>query len=400
MKTIVHIAMHTTNIGDGALVRGIQSTLPTDMQTEIKFIDHCITDFLTYHKLKFDLEYVDWLNNHADLLLIGGGGLISTKHALPLILNPDILAKVKKPVVVYAVGHNLFYGEALENAPALSALITQIRDLGGLFSVRSDGSLERLRKDLGSRVMELVREVPDPGVFVPVEAMPHPQIRAGHRNIVLQLAGDKLTNRISSDAAEKASGSFSPFQKRVQKKREKSSKHVDGVLERIANVCNTISIKHDVNFVIAPHIHSDLAVTKDFVSATRQISGTKHLAGSRLEVSGILRGARGASAFFDLYRQADFVIGMRGHSLIVAVGVGTPCVGIVSHPKVEGFLKECSLEKWSTNVADENIEESLLEKISCLMDDASEWKRLREIALERMMRQRKLFHSDIKRLMQ
>ena len=54
MKTIVHIAMHTTNIGDGALVRGIQYTLPQDIQTDIRFVDHCITDFLKYDKLKFD----------------------------------------------------------------------------------------------------------------------------------------------------------------------------------------------------------------------------------------------------------------------------------------------------------------------------------------------------------
>ena len=53
--------MHTTNIGDGALVRGIQYTLPQDIQTDIRFVDHCITDFLKYDKLKFDDQYVEWL---------------------------------------------------------------------------------------------------------------------------------------------------------------------------------------------------------------------------------------------------------------------------------------------------------------------------------------------------
>jgi len=72
--------MHTTNIGDGALVRGIQYTLPQDIQTDIRFVDHCITDFLKYDKLKFDDQYVEWLNNNANLLLIGGGGLISEKN--------------------------------------------------------------------------------------------------------------------------------------------------------------------------------------------------------------------------------------------------------------------------------------------------------------------------------
>ena len=48
---------------------------------------------------------------------------------------------------------------------------------------------------------------------------------------------------------------------------------------------------------------------------------------------------------------------MRGHAMIVSVGVGTPSVGIVSHPKVEGFLQECGLEKWSANIMDTNLED-------------------------------------------
>jgi polysaccharide pyruvyl transferase WcaK-like protein len=152
-----------------------------------------------------------------------------------------------------------------------------------------------------------------------------------------------------------------------------------------------------VNFFIAPHVHSDLAVTESFVSATRH---TPDFEGSRLEVSGVFRGATSAPAYFDLYRQADFVVGMRGHSIIVAVGIGTPCVAIVSHPKVEGFLKDCGLEEWSAHIADENIEDSLSEKIGRLIADSSEWKRLRSIAMERMVQNRKTFHGAISKLMQ
>jgi hypothetical protein len=151
MKTIIHIAMHTTNIGDCALVKGIQYTLPQDLQTDIRFVDHCITDLLKYGKLKFDDQYVEWLNNNANLLLIGGGGLISEKNYLPTILPPDVIYRLKLPIVVYAVGHNLFDGERLKNPAALSALIGQIRELGGLFSVRRKlrQTQERYRGECG-----------------------------------------------------------------------------------------------------------------------------------------------------------------------------------------------------------------------------------------------------------
>jgi polysaccharide pyruvyl transferase WcaK-like protein len=396
-KTIVHIAMHTTNIGDGALVKGIQSTLPEDTQTEINFVDHCITDFLKYGRRKFDGQYAEWLNDNADLLLIGGGGLISEKNYLPALLAPEVIAKLKLPVVVYGIGHNLFEGERLKNPDALSALIAQIRELGGLFSVRNDGSLDRLRRDIGVSAAESVREVPDPGLFVPVESMLHPQIRPGRRNVVLQLAGDKLSNRLGPCEVEKPAPRWSLFHKKSKERHTRSSRQLDIFWAKIASVCDRLSRKHDVNFFIAPHVHSDLAVTESFVSATRH---TPDFEGSRLEVSGIFRGATSAPAYFDLYRQADFVVGMRGHSIIVAVGMGTPCVAIVSHPKVEGFLKDCGLEEWSTHAADANIEESLSEKIGRLIDDSSEWKRIRNIAMERMVLGRKAFHGAIRRLMQ
>jgi polysaccharide pyruvyl transferase WcaK-like protein len=402
VKTIVHIATHTTNIGDGALINGIQSTLPADIESEVGFIDHCLTDFLHFDKLSFDQQYVEWLNDNADLLMIGGGGFIMGQKkdtsgiALPFEIG--LLQKLKIPIVVYAIGYNLFYGEKLRNARALSALIAQIRDLGGLFSVRNDGSKERLEKDLGSAVMNSVWEVPDPGLFVPIEPMLHPQIRSGRRNIVLQLAGDRLASRLmkDSDGRPGGGGMFGALKKRQQ---QPEPEGVDAVWEAIAKACNRISSRHDVNFILAPHIHSDLGIAQDFILASRKIPAPRYFSGFRLEVAGVLRGARRASGYFDLYRQADLVVGMRGHSMIVSVGAGTPCVGIVSHPKVEGFLQDCGLEKWSANIMDATLEDSLVEKTGMLLDDSSEWRALRATAMEKMAQKRKQFHREIKRLL-
>jgi hypothetical protein len=222
----------------------------------------------------------------------------------------------------------------------------------------------------------------------------HPRIR-GRPNILLQLAGDRLASRFMKDSGERSGGMFGALKKRGQPEAE----GVDAAWEAIANACNRISSKHDVNFILAPHIHSDLGIAQDFILASRKISPPRDFSGFRLEVSGVLRGTRSASGYFDLYRQADLVVGMRGHSMIVSVGVGTPCVGIISHPKVEGFLRECGLEKWSANIMDSNLEDSLVEKVSMLLDDSSEWRALRASAVERMRQERKQFHREIKRLL-
>jgi polysaccharide pyruvyl transferase WcaK-like protein len=390
-------------VGDGALVRGIQATLPIDTETEIRFINHCITDFITHTKLRFDSSYVDWLNNNADLLLIGGGGFITaTKNeiaGLDLFFDFNVFQGVKIPVVFYAIGHNLFYGEALEKASAVAQLIAKTRELGGLFSVRNDGSLERLQKDIGDVTGTAdIWEIPDPGLFVPVKPTSHPHIKNDRINIILQIAGDKLGSRLTPEYPGRPAGVSTYLQQGL--KSLISPKRQRKVLWRaIARVCDELSGRYPVNFILAPHIYSDLAVTGEFLAAARKLQQSPRLAAARLEVAGIFRGTRLAPEYFDLYRQADFVVGMRGHSMIVSVGLGTPCVGIISHPKVEGFLKDCCLEEYSTPVGNADIEDSLFDKLNSLIIDNSEWKSARGVALERMLQKRKLFHEEIRRLL-
>jgi polysaccharide pyruvyl transferase WcaK-like protein len=50
------------------------------------------------------------------------------------------------------------------------------------------------------------------------------------------------------------------------------------------------------------------------------------------------------SGFFaDIYAQMDLVLGMRGHSNIVAFGKNTPVIGIGQHNKVKWFLEDVGL---------------------------------------------------------
>jgi polysaccharide pyruvyl transferase WcaK-like protein len=278
-------------------------------------------------------------------------------------------------------------------------LIAEIRDLGGLFSVRNDGSKQRLQKEIGDEAVSSLWEVPDPGVFVPIEPMPHPQIETSRRNIVLQLAGDRLASRVGPASAERPRKNARRLFGLFKQRGKQEAPDVAPVWAAIANACNRIGANEDVNFVIAPHIYDDLSVAGDFVSAARKIRPPIHFSALRVEVAGVLRGSRHASGYFDLYRQADLVVGMRGHSIIVAVGVGTPSVGIVSHPKVAGFLKECGLENWSADIAAANLEDALVEKMGRLLEDGSEWKSRRAAAMEKMVEKRKDFHREIKRLL-
>jgi polysaccharide pyruvyl transferase WcaK-like protein len=395
--TIMHIASHTTNIGDGALIKGIQSTLTEDLNAEINFINHCTWDFTNYGTRVFDRNYVDWLNDNCEMLIIGGGGMIGGRQkqtsGINLPILPGVLKYLKVPVVFYALGHNLFPGQKLENAESLKKLILDVREINGLFSVRNDKSLDRLKRDLGEDVVKDVFEIPDPGTFIPFSPTSHLNIREDKINILVQLAGDQLARR--------SGGTRQSLLHRIIKRLTKTDK-TDKVTiwHSLAGAFQEISEKHPINIILIPHILADLYVSGLFVAAAKETSKPKnYLNRAVMESTAVYRGTEYASCYFDIYRQADLVIGMRGHSSIVAVGAGTPFIGLVSHAKVAGYLEECGLSEWMVPLDSIELKDKLISLIEQLVVNPDNWHQKRNAAMEKMIIQRKDFHSRIKTLL-
>lgn len=395
--TIAHIASHTTNIGDGALIKGIQSTLTEDLKTEINFINHCTWDFTNYGSRVFDRNYVDWVNDNADMLIIGGGGMIGGHRrqisGVNLPIQPGALKHLKIPLVFYALGHNLFPGQKLENAEALKSLLMSVKEINGLFSVRNDKSLDRLRRDLGADAVKDVFEIPDPGAFVPFGSSKQLNVREDKINIVLQLAGDQFARR----AGNKKQSLIYKILKRLGQpnKQDKIT-----IWHSLANAFQQISQKHNINIILAPHILADLTVSGMFVSAAKETSKLKnYLNRALMESTAVYRGTEHTSHFFDIYKQADLVIGMRGHSSIVAVGAGTPFIGLVSHAKVAGYLEECGLSDWMVSFDTPELEDRLINLSEELIKNPESWHQKRNAAMDKMILQRKDFHIRIRKLL-
>ena len=73
---------------------------------------------------------------------------------------------------------------ALNSRPIFDAFATSLRDSG------YDVSYNDIHSD--------VHVIPDPGFYVKVEKKPHPLIRKDKKNIVFQLAGDRIKKIIKS----------------------------------------------------------------------------------------------------------------------------------------------------------------------------------------------------------
>ena len=169
-----HVYTRYHNFGDYALGLGLRALF------EQYFGEPSVFELHDAHTLSFDANLVAKLNTSADLLLVGGGGLIRGHGDRWLFQMPDaVISSVRVPMIFYGLGYNNFPDEP-DISPAIVENLRRLQERALGFSVRNDGSQERLAR-LGLEA----KEVPDPGFFVDGN-YPLPPVRRPY--VVLQIA--------------------------------------------------------------------------------------------------------------------------------------------------------------------------------------------------------------------
>jgi len=374
---IAHIAKCSHNIGEGAMIIGMHSSICEDINSNIKFdcIDRKLFQALPGHEFeseslskRFDASFVEEMNKKYNLVIFGGGGIFHTGQydnlgGLSLAGDLEALAKLKIPWVVYAVGENIFYGE--DNflyGAELSKLIEMTESkTKGIVSFRNDLTIDRLRPYIGDDLLNEVYVVPDPGLYITKTKNKHPLIRNDKINIILQLSGDRLDKRLSVahgfDLGE-AKKSF-----------------VSQTLDAIEKIASKLSI----NVIIAPHIPSDYSIVMEIIkNASERKYGTSALIRELFDINLCTRGYKQASDFFGLYSQADLAIVTRGHGTICNAGLGTPFIAIDTHPKASGFMRDFGLEDYLIAPSDKNFSSKLHTMALDLISNNSIWMEKRD----------------------
>ncbi len=386
MIRVWHIATHTTNIGDGALVSGIHQTIRKDWGVPVEFIPDCLMKYRNYWGNKqYNQATVDEINTSCDLLLIGGGGMLDggrgDKNAgMGFDLSHNLLKKISVPVVFYAVGYNLFDKQIYWN---LNKLRRRIKFVSGqsnmIFSVRNDGSLSRLKKAIGHDADGVI-EVPDPGMYLKTKDVDHPEMLQGQNNILVQIAGDNPFSRFSSGLWRYIPG----FGKKVLEHRQLKQ------LKNIGNALQNIAKKSNVNYILCPHLIRDFTAIGNFADNIN-----KGFSRFSFNSMGTQRGTYAAQFFFDAYKKASIVIGMRGHSVICGVGLNTPTIALSSHSKVKGFMYNVGLSDRVIDLSDPNLVK-LLEHVVCeILDNRMDEIRRLEIVRKECREKTRIFNKNI-----
>ncbi len=338
-STVLHVASHEINVGDGALIGGIRQVLREIAGFEPRYRPMEMTDFPA-RSGEVSPESLDSLD--VDLILVGGGGSIDgrpshTRSGMAFPLAGEEIRRLRTPLAYVALGVNMLPGERLHCGQQLADVLRACRDRGIPFSVRNDGSLERLRDELGDAA-DAVVEVPDPGFFVQADPRYVVPSMSGHRPTVLvQIAGDHLDKRLG--VAASGNGRIGP--RRWIGRRNARSDAVSRFLADMGALVQWLVVELDAEVLLAPHTLRDVPVAGQ---VTARLDPA--ICRRRVRVLGIAH-AMHAPKYFAAYARADLVVGMRGHSVICAVGLRRPCVALATHAKVSGFMQKCDLGEWS-----------------------------------------------------
>ena len=326
MFNLIHLAnFNSTNIGNGALIHGLESTLQEDLPVDINWQREAWDDY-TFGRVDFDREFVDKVNA-SDGLLVGGAVTFNgrdynkrtgTRFELPYELWSDI----DKPVIFYGLSYRHWQGQEYHNLDKLRFTIEKIVSTDNmLLSVRNDGTKKWLEDVAGIKID--IAEVPDPAVYV----------TAKNDNYYPEFIDD-VQNVIIAFNDEDSALRFDPSQSR-KGKTDNSREHV---IDELVKTVQLLAENHEVNFILCPHYFDDYKMMSDFIERV-----PPKIAHQLMVSSGLCR-VKDTGYFYGRYKQASMSISMRVHSMSPCIGLGTPMITYSTQDRMTNFMERIGLK--------------------------------------------------------
>jgi polysaccharide pyruvyl transferase WcaK-like protein len=315
---IIHTYCLNYNIGDYYLGIGVKNLLRHYLDVEL------IAETNIQGQVFNEYYIENVINKKYDLLVIGGGGVIHGAHwpnGWFWLIKQELIKKIKIPFIVYGVGYNYFEDELGIPEIGRQHLMETI-NRAAYFSVRNDGSQERLNEQLDI----LVPEIPDPGFHINLERTY--SCKEKKPFIMIQLADDKPEYRFKG-AVIRSDFVF------------KMRRIVDDLRRRY-------------KVILSPHVYEDVEISRLVSEGFDNVCVWDY---SRYAFDRVAES-------LGYYQQAEFVIAMRGHGQIVPCAFNTPVISLENHPKHVGLMRKIGIEKYNVSITKCDLESKLMEVIS------------------------------------
>ncbi len=343
MTKILHVASFSGNVGDNANHNGLRNSLKKLTGKKLTYTELEIRRFYqnyTYEdKLRFDASFAKLANEH-DLVIIGGGNFFevwidssSTGTTIDMPLN--IVDKIETPIFFFGLGFDPYKGAPKENVEKFKRFIDHIlkKEIHTV-TVRNDGSAKHIAKYLGKEYLNKVHTIPDGGFFLQIDKKAENPLRIKSNYFALNIAKDMAALRFKEDMNGISYETF---------------------IYKLAHILDSFLHSHeDLELVLVPHIFSDLDAVFDLLEEMEE----RHRR-NRITVAPLLHGEGAEEIIFSIYDDAVFSMGMRFHTNVCSIGLGTPTIGLVSYPKLHDLYEELDMLDRTVNVNISGFEKEL-----------------------------------------
>lgn len=402
---ILHLAnWNSTNIGNGALIYGTERLIQEDFPKEVEFIAESWDDY-TFKRKKFDQTFVDRVNRDSDVLMVNGAVTFNafrrqmTHTGMRFNLPLELWDEIKKPIVLYGLSYRCWPVQEYPNKEALKKTFEYILSKDHIFfGVRNDGTKEWIRDRFGIESPK-IREIPDPGVFVPFEKHEYPEFHPERKSIFISFNNE--------DGAYRFAGSFDKHMLRVGQKVMDPERLYRGmtrlglfkrerhriVTEMARATAKIVKEREDVQFVLVPHYLDDYDMLDEFINVVQE-----RIAHQRIISTGLL-GVPHTAYFYGRYAKADLALSMRVHSMSPSIGLGTPVIPITSQGRMRNFLTKIGLHDIAVDSTDTQLGDRIAERALKLLDDPSELREQMKISVNRMREQAREENAQLYRML-
>lgn len=375
--SLIHLAnFNSTNIGNGALVSGLESTIDEDFPTPVRWQREAWDDY-TFRLLDFDQAFVDKVNQ-SDGLIVGGAVTFNgrdyndrtgTRFELPF----ELWSKLHKPVVFYGLSYRHWPGQTYHHVDKLKATVERILATKTmLLTLRNDGTRQWLR-DLTGIDSDDILEIPDSAVFVRAADGDYPEMEPAAKNIMISFNDEDFSHRYD----EKFS---------VEGRSNRSRAHV---VNSLVTALEQLSERYPVNLILCPHYFDDFRMMSTFIERIRP-----RLAHQRMVSTGLVR-ANHTAYFYGRYKKADLAISMRVHSMSPCIGLGTPMVPFTTQERMTDFIDQIGLSHQAVDAFDISAADKLYERAAYALDNGSTVREEFARARDTMREQTRAFHLKL-----
>ena len=349
---LIHLAnFNSTNIGNGALIKGLESTLEEDFPCLIHW-QREPWDNYTFGLIDFDEAFVEKVNA-SDGLIIGGAVTFNgrdynnhtgTRFELPF----ELWSKVTKPIVFYGLSYRHWQGQTYHHVDKLKMTIEKIlASENMILAVRNDGTKSWLRGMTGIDSSGIV-EVPDSAVYVSAQKHGYyAEILDGVKNIIVSFNDEDMSYRFDQNYSVPGV----------------SNRSRDYIIDELVTGLEKIADNFPVNFILCPHYFDDYRFFSHFIERVNP-----RIAHQRMVSTGLCR-IKDSDLFYGRYSNVDLSISMRVHSMSPCIGLGTPMIAYTTQNRMIDFIERIGLSQFAVDAFGASSGLSLFERAKFALEN-------------------------------